>query len=124
MNRINIDHTDCQKIYKKICTNIEENKNNAKKLWSHLKSLGYSNKSKKSSNIILKVDGEVCFDPLKVATHINTFFVTVANKLTSSLPIVTSLVGVDSDNLKYYYEDKGVQKGSMKLQPVTNEFIF
>ena len=106
------------------CTNIEENKNNAKKLWSHLKSLGYSNKSKKSSNIILKVDGEVCFDPLKVATHINTFLVTVANKLTSSLPIVTSLFGVDSDNLKYYYEVKGVQKGSLKLQPVTNEFIF
>ena len=66
----------------------------------------------------------MCFDSLKVATHINTFFVTGANKLTSSLPIVTSLFGVDSDNLKYYYEVKGVQKGSMKLQPVTNEFIF
>ena len=28
------------------CTNIEENKNNAKKLWYHLKSLGYSIKQK------------------------------------------------------------------------------
>lgn len=39
---------------------IEENKNNPKNLWQQMKNLGYSNKPKESSKIVIEVDGDVC----------------------------------------------------------------
>lgn len=60
---------------------LEENKNDPKKLWSDLKNLGYSSKSKSSPNIVLNIDDENCFEPCKIANHFNTFFTTVASTL-------------------------------------------
>ena len=41
---------------------IEENKNNPKQLWKQFKSIGYRNKSKEKSHIVLEIDNEKCFD--------------------------------------------------------------
>ena len=40
------------------CKKVEENKNNPKQLWNQFKTLGYSNKSKEKSRIILEIDNE------------------------------------------------------------------
>ena len=52
---------------------IDENKDNPKHLWKHLKDLGYQSKSKKSTNIVLDVDGTKCHDKKAVADHFNHF---------------------------------------------------
>ena len=41
---------------------VEENKNDPKKLWQQLKSLGYKNTPNESSKIVLKIDSETCDD--------------------------------------------------------------
>ena len=53
---------------------IEEHKNEPKKLWQQLKSLGYNNKSSKSeTKVVLDINGETCFDCNKVANYFNEF---------------------------------------------------
>ena len=37
---------------------VEEHKNNPKQLWNQFKTLGYSNKSKEKSRIILEINNE------------------------------------------------------------------
>ena len=44
---------------------MEENKNNPKKLWEQIKSLGYSNKPKSLPNIVLNIDNENCYEDKK-----------------------------------------------------------
>ena len=53
---------------------INENKGNPKKLWSHFKNLGYQQNSKSDSNVILNIDGDNCFDNVKIANHFSEFF--------------------------------------------------
>ena len=63
---------------------IEQDKDNAKKLWQHLKYIGLRNEGKDSDNICLCIDGEICHD--SVANHLNDFFTNVASALVSKLP--------------------------------------
>ena len=49
-----------------------------KKLWGQLQNLGYSSKKKESSNVVLEIDGETCFE---VANCFNKFSTTVASNL-------------------------------------------
>lgn len=62
---------------------IKENKKNPKELWRQFKTLGYSNKNNENSKVILNIDKEICFDPLKVAQYINDYFLNVAKQLVS-----------------------------------------
>ena len=62
-----------------------------KKLWDQLKKLGYSSKKKESSNVVLEIDGETCFDPKKVANCFNGFFTTVASNLVDKSPSIGRL---------------------------------
>ena len=48
---------------------IEKNKNNPKKLWGQIKSLGYSNKPKSSPNIVLNIDNENSYEDKKIANQ-------------------------------------------------------
>ena len=50
---------------------IEKDKGDSKKIWNHLKNLGYENKSKETSSIVLDIDGTRCYDTKTVADHIN-----------------------------------------------------
>ena len=66
---------------------VEEHKDNPKSLWKQFKSLGYSNKNKEKSRIVLEIDNEKCFDPKKVAQHMCNFslnIVTILEKQTSN----------------------------------------
>ena len=49
---------------------IEEHRYDSKKLWQQLKTLGYSNKTKGETKVVLDIDGETCFDSNKVANYI------------------------------------------------------
>ena len=56
-----------------------------KKLWQNLKELGYQNKSKDSSNIVLDIDGKKWFESKEDADQFNKFFTGVATKLVGEL---------------------------------------
>ena len=81
----------------------------SKSLWKTLKSLGLPNKaSQGSSNIGLNIDGEVCFDKLKVAEKFNSFYTSVAEKLVNKLPKISNKFG---DNFVFnFYSSKGVKR--------------
>ena len=53
---------------------VEENKNDPKSLWKQFKSLGYSNKTKEKSRIVIEIDNEKSFDPKKVAQFMCIFY--------------------------------------------------
>jgi len=53
---------------------LEDSMGNPRKLWEHLKHLGYSIKSKSKGKIVLNVNGDLCYDTLSVCNYINDFF--------------------------------------------------
>jgi len=66
---------------------LESNKNDPKSLSDNLKSLGLpSTKGQSSTSIGLNINGEVCFDKLKVAEKFNSFYTSVAADLVAKLP--------------------------------------
>ena len=70
---------------------IQENRNNPKKLWSYLKTLGYAQNTKDGNNIVLNFDGEIQFDKVKVADYVNDFFTDIASNLVNKLPVVNKM---------------------------------
>ena len=102
---------------------IEENKDNPNQLWKHLKSLGYSNKSKGNSNIVLDINNEKCYDSLEIAEHTNDHYINVAENLVRKLPIIPKMFDVDSQNFKNYYHGKNIVPKSKKILPVTEDFV-
>ena len=62
---------------KHFCDKIEANKDNPKQLWRQLNTIGYSNKSKEKSKIVLEIDGEKCFDSIRLANIMGDYFLTV-----------------------------------------------
>ena len=101
---------------------IDENKDNPKQLWKHLKDLGYQSKSKESTNIVLDVDGKKCHDKKAVADHFNQFFTQIASKLVSKLPRQEhTTYDVDSVKFKNLYKD--IMPDSFKFQEVSEEFV-
>ena len=94
-----------------------------KKLWQTLKSLGYSNSTSAKSNLVLKVDGDLCFEPDKVANYFNTFYIEIATKLADKLPSPSNLYGWFSTKFKQFYEEKGIKPDSFVLQKVDSSFV-
>ncbi|CAL4126382.1 unnamed protein product, partial [Meganyctiphanes norvegica] len=105
------------------CNKVEEHKDNPKKIWKQFKTLGYSNKNLEKSGIVLEIDNEKCFDPLKVVSEINNYFLTVAASLVSKLPVIDKNFDVESLNFKNYYRNKGVIPKSYKISRVSENFI-
>ena len=52
---------------------LEDSMGNPRKLWEHLKLLGYRNKSKNTGKIVLDINGSLCYDTLS-CNHMNYFF--------------------------------------------------
>ena len=53
---------------------MESNKNDSKSLWDNLKSVGLpSKKGQSSTSIGLNINGEVCFDKLKLQKSLTPF---------------------------------------------------
>ena len=82
---------------------IEENQNDPKRLWRQLKNLGYSHKQKDSASVVLKIDGEMCFEAKSIADHFNIFFTTVAQKLVEKLPTPTNMYSTLSSVFNYKF---------------------
>ena len=99
---------------KHFCEKIEENKENPKLLWRQLNSIGYSNKSKEKSKIVLEIDGEKCFDPIKLANNMGEYFLTVAEKLKSKIPNLPKVFDTRSQKFNDYYSSKGIVPKSKK----------
>lgn len=102
---------------------IEEDRNNPKNLWTHLKNLGHSNKNKGNSQIILEVDNEICYDSLTVGNHINNFFTGIASKLVDSLPTPSNIFRVGKEQFMRYYSDKGITPGAFRLKEVDSSVV-
>ena len=103
---------------------IEENKNNPKKLWEQIKSLGYINKSKSSPNIVLNIDNENCYEDKKIANHFNIFFTTVASVLVQKLPPCSQLFSTSSEKFKNFYKVRNSKGKVFRLHTVSEEFVY
>ncbi|CAL4098895.1 unnamed protein product, partial [Meganyctiphanes norvegica] len=104
---------------------VEEHKENPKLLWKQFKTLGYSNKNKEKSRIILEIDNEKCFDPKKVVNNINNFFFNYyAAKLQSQIKNVPNIFKTTSHIFQTHYTNKGIIPKSHKISKVTEEFVY
>ena len=101
---------------------VEEYKSDPK-LWQQLKSLGYSFKSKDQSNVVINIDGKLCFNSSTVVNYINTFYTTVASTLVKKLPPAFGKFDMDSETIQDYYNQMGVTNKGLELSPVSSDFI-
>ena len=102
---------------------LESNAKDPKKLWTNLKSLGYSKKTSSKANIVLRIANSICFNALDICNHINSFFINIASNLVKALPSPRNIYSTDSELFKNFYKKRGIIPGSFKLQPVSEEFI-
>lgn len=103
---------------------INENEGNPKKLWYHFENLGYQQNSKSDSNVILNIDGDNCFDNVKIANHFNKFFTTIASKLFEKLPNPKNIFQATSDIVKRFYCTRKLNDNEFVLKHVTESFVF
>ena len=103
---------------------IEENKNNPKKLWSNFKSLGYQKDPKSDPNIILNIDGENCHEGKTISKHFNNFFTTIASKLEEKLPNGTGLYRATSNIVIKFYDKRKKSDIRFDLKHVTEDFVY
>ena len=103
---------------------IEQDKDNPKKLWQHLKDIGLRNKGKDSGNICLCIDGEICHDSKPVANHFNYFFTNVASALVSKLPTASNVFSLESNVFKNFYKQKESQERDFVLKKVSEDFVY
>ncbi|KAJ8046701.1 RNA-directed DNA polymerase from mobile element jockey [Holothuria leucospilota] len=103
---------------------IAEDKANPRKLWQHLKSLGYSSTPDNEAQIVLNIDGEVCSAPKGVANYINDFFTKISSSLVKDLPQPTGKFDFDSSAFKNYYNKMNVVSNSFKLCKVSTDFVY
>ena len=102
---------------------LDENRNNPKKLWQQLKNLDYNSKGKQSSNDVLDINGETCFDSKKVANCFNNFLTSIASTLVEKLPPSLILFDTRSETFQEFYRNHNVQDGFV-LASVEEDFIF
>ena len=86
--------------------------------------LGYSNKPKNNGKIVLNINENICFDPKKIAQYMNDFFLNIASKLVSKLPVSLNIFSTSSTLLKNFYINKNVVPNSFILQPVSEQFVY
>jgi hypothetical protein len=92
---------------------IEENRNNSKKLWQNLKNLGYSSKGKDSSKVVIDIQGTKCFDAKTNACHFNKFFTGIAASLVNKLPTSSNLFGTDTAQFQDFISLRGLALTSL-----------
>ena len=105
-------------------TKLEDSQGDPRKLWQHLKQLGYSSKSPENAKIVLNINGELCHFTRSICNYINTFFATIAHSLVSKLPSVAGVSGTVPESFVEFYRMKDVTPNGCVLQPVSEDFIF
>jgi len=107
-----------------ITNQIEENKNDSKSLWKHLKDLGYSSKSQSSAKVVLNIDDKICFDDKKIANYFNDFFTNIASMLVSKLPAFPNVFKTSSSIFKEYYSNKVPSEKKFYIKTVSEEYVY
>ncbi len=100
---------------------LNDSMGDPKKLWGHLKDLGYNVKSNKTEKIVLNIDGNLCYDTYSICKYINNFFITIGSALVNRLPAALNIYGTSS--FIKFYQDKGVSPNEFNLQPVDEDFV-
>ena len=103
---------------------VEEHKDKPSPLWKQLQTIGYSNKSKEKSRIVLEIDNEKCHDNKKIADHMCDFFTNVALNLQRKFTFFPNLYNTATQIFKYFYINKGVTPKRFKISRVTENFIY
>ena len=103
---------------------VEEDIDDPKKLWQHLKNLGVKGKQKEEQNICLNIDGEICHEPKTVADHFNSFFTNIASELVQKLPRCLNMFDTNSGIFKSFYSEKLQENTSFLLSPVSEDFVY
>jgi hypothetical protein len=106
-----------------ILNQTETHKNDSKKLWSLLKSLGYQQKTVTKEPLVLKINNVICYDPVVVANHVNDFFVNIAQNIVNALPSLVDSFSALSEHCKNFYRNLGVSPSMFKLQQVSSTFV-
>ena len=120
-NTIQRDIASAKETY--LQSQLTENIGNPRQLWKKLKTLGYSDKLKGRSKMVLKIGDNLCYEENSIANHVNTFFTNVANELVNKLPAPLEIYTTNSDNFKQLYTRKQITPGLMELSPTTKEFV-
>ena len=102
---------------------LTRNKDDSRKLWSHLKGLGYGTFNKDGGQIVLEDGGKKLFDMRCVANCFNHFYTTVAADLVKLLPTPSSLFSTASSTFRNFYNSKRVFPDSFFLSPVSRHYI-
>ena len=102
---------------------IDDNKNNSKKLWQTLKELGYSTKVKEAANVVLKINGKLCYNPSEIANSFNEFFTGVASALVSKLPKCSDMYSTMSQKLTDFYRAKNKDSNKLSLSCISEDFV-
>ena len=103
---------------------VEENKYNPKMLWKQFKSIGYRNKIKEKSRIVLDINNEKCYDSKKISNFMCNFFTNVAKTLQNKFNNLPNVYGTSSQIFKDYYTRKGVIPKSRNFFHVTEDFVY
>lgn len=98
---------------------VEQNRGDSGKLWSHLKSLGYSKSGSSCSNIVLEENGIKVFEPSKVAHIFNDFYTSIASNLVNLLPAATGLFSTTCRSFRDLYSRKLGLRDRFILTPVS-----
>ena len=105
-----------------LTTKVEDFKNQPKKLWSTLKSLGTSSQPKtKPGSFALNVDNKTIFAKNEVAEHFDKVFTTVASSLVNKLPHSQGKYG--SDHVRKYYSTVLSSNDGFNLGKVTEDKV-
>ena len=121
-NEVQREIKEAKSDYLRSC--FESNMGKPKKLWQHLKTLGYNNKSKASNNIVLRIGNKLCYDALEICNYINSFFTTIASNLVANFPASPGLFGTNSMLFKNHYLSKGIAPGNFNLKPVSTDYVY
>ena len=86
--------------------------------------MGYKNKVKDRSKIVIDLEGEKCYDLKTVSETFKKYFLTVASNLVKLLPVAPKIFSTDTALFKSYYANKNILPNSFLLHHVTEHFIF
>ena len=102
---------------------IEENKGNTKGLWSQLKSIGYSSKSKNNCKIVLDINSNSCYEPKTIVEHINNYFLNIPRNLVNMLPTTSQIYTTSSELFKHFYLNNNISPNQFILNHVSENFV-
>ena len=82
---------------------LKENRANPKKLWKILKQLGLPEKRLPGTDVCLKAEEELKFDPFTISELFKKFYSNLGNNLVQKLPVAARKFDIEA--AKNYYND-------------------